>query len=198
MSTLLKKKRSQGARNTNSQVIKPHKPTLFWDLSTLVKIDAMSSLILVVTSLPASPVLLQVFPVVVRTASFQCVPLMGGPIPVPVWLAVWDSRTISLSLACVVSVTPVPANPARGTRGMISCVVNGCQLMNTKEKLGTTLSCLLSLPQWLTARLLFQVAVSVVSRLRGPYQYGVCYSISFTDHQQPPHPPISFDPSLMV
>lgn len=51
---------------------------------------------------------------------------------------------------------------------------------------------------WLTARLLFQVAVSVVSRVRGPYQYGVCYSISFTDHQQPPHPPISFDPSLMV
>lgn len=117
-----------------------------WAL-TSVKIDAMSSLILVVTSLPASPVLLQVFPVVVRTASFQCVPLMGGPIPVPVWLAVWDSRTISLSLACVVSVTPVPANPARGTRGMISCVVNGCQLMNTREKLGTTLSCLLFLPQ---------------------------------------------------
>lgn len=72
---------------------------------------------LILTTLP-SPVLLQVFPVIVRTALSQCVPLMGGLIPVPVLLAVWDSRTTSLSLACAVSATPVPVNPARETRGM--------------------------------------------------------------------------------
>lgn len=84
----------------------------------------LSPVILIVISLPASPhVLLQVFPVVVRTALSRCVPLTGGPIPVPVWLAVWDSRTTSLPSACAASVTPVIINPARGTRGRFSCRV---------------------------------------------------------------------------
>lgn len=49
---------------------------------------------------------------------------MGGPIPAPVWLAVWDSRTISLSTACAASVTLAPTNPARETRGRSSFSVS--------------------------------------------------------------------------
>lgn len=49
---------------------------------------------------------------------------MGGPIPAPVLLAVWDSRTISLSMACAVSVTLAPTNPARETRGRFSVSVS--------------------------------------------------------------------------
>lgn len=36
------------------------------------------------------------------------------------WLGVWDSRTVSLSLASATSVILVPANPAREARGEFS------------------------------------------------------------------------------
>ncbi|MED6232938.1 hypothetical protein ATANTOWER_004511 [Ataeniobius toweri] len=48
---------------------------------------------------------LLIFPVTVHIATSQFVPPMGEPIPVDVWLVVWDSKTNNMSLATAIPVT---------------------------------------------------------------------------------------------
>lgn len=144
----------------------------------------MSSNSLVVSSFTASPVLPQVFPVVVQTASFQYVPQMGGPIPAPVWLAVWDSRTISLSLACAVSVIPALVIPARGTRGMIDRAVSLATGKSERPLMNTIIRiCTARLPPSRICFFFLSLTDSQVVFLGGcDCGQQVCYSISFTRH----------------
>lgn len=86
-----------------------------WICFTAPTVFQSYSLLPVTSSVSSS--LFQVFHVAVLNILFQCVPVMDARTPVPVWRAVWASKTINLCLAPAGVQDPAHPTHARETRG---------------------------------------------------------------------------------